>query len=1441
VKKSITQRTDLNVQFLITILIIVATPFLSNAQDTKFEQYGINEGLSQNTVSCILQDKKGFMWFGTRDGLNKYDGYKFIVYKRSLQNKNSLSANDIKAIAEDRLGNLWIATWAGGLNVFNPKDESFIHYRNNPKDFNSISSDYIRTLCFDAEGRLWIGTGDRGLDLYDQQKNKFFHFPYEKDNPGSLSDSTVTTIYEDEKRNLWIGTIKGGLNLYDRSKKSFTRLQHNPLDPESLPNNNIQFITRGSRGNLWIGTYGGGLSSLDRETLKFTSVSTFNEQKNQAKVLLSVAEDRDGNLWIGTENEGLRFLDQDKQSVNAFYHYDNDNTSISSNSVTALYKDSKGNIWIGTFQGGINLINSDIRKFKHYKHKQGANSISSNTITNLYEDSDQNLWISTDGGGLNLFDRRSGIFTPFKQDLKNTNTIASNYVLTSCEDSNKNLWIGTWGEGVSRYDMRSKRFRNYKHDQQTNSLSNNYAFYIFKDSKQRIWIGTYGGGLNLYNPVKDNFKYFVHNEKDPHSISTNYILTIFEDDQGRLWIGTDGGGLNYFDEQNSTFISFKYDETTRSITNNIVNSICQDELGFLWLGTNSGLDKFDPNSKTIVASYFSEQGLANDVVTGILRDAHNNLWIGTTKGLSKFSPATNTFKNFTLSDGIQSNEFRTQCMSKSGIMYFGGKNGFNEFSPDNINDISFDPPIVFTGFQIFNKDVPIVKEGDSSPLHTSIAETKEIVLSYKASVITFEFASLNYTGKEKKLYRYLLEGFDKSWNYIGSKNNVTYTNLDPGTYKLRVSGLTNDGKWSAQEATIKLTVIPPFWKTWAFKFLSLLSFISIIVLIFYFRLSSVKKRNKLLKQEVESRTSELLEANYSLIEINEKVKTQNEKLEEFNLEMVRQSDKILQQQEKIVLQNQTLEETVHQLENTNKTKDRFFSILAHDLKNPVAALTGITDILKIKIQKLNPDEVNTYVDNINQSSHAINKLLKNLLDWAKTHAQEIPYKPVSINIYELVMKNLSLVEQQLRQKYIEVKTEVGSHYCIYADYHMTDTIIRNILSNCVKFTPPYGHIQISARESDVEIEIAIRDTGVGMTEEKIQNLFQTDKKDISVGTSGETGTGLGLIIVKEFLEVNKGSIYVSSILEEGSTFCIKLPKTSAQSSLSDPAAYEHQHTEGIAKISSIDKLSDDKISKIKGKRILIVDDNKEIRAFLRLLLSSTCEIGEAENGIKGLEAAIQFQPSIIISDMIMPEMNGLEFCEKIKGDTLTSHIPVILLTSQTEDAHQLSGYEAGADVYLTKPIKAPILFQVIHNIIVAQERIHEKYAQSNDIYPVNLSLNKLDDEFLTKVIGFIEEHLSESDLDYKKICELTAMSRSLLYMKIKTITGHGVHDLIKSVRLKKGLALLLAGRLNITQIAFEVGFTTPSHFSKSFIKQYGSSPTEYLSNLKKKAKDSFGQ
>lgn len=1407
---------------IITVVSIISC----GAQDIAFEHFGINDGLSQNTVSAIHQDSRGFMWFGTRDGLNKYDGYQFTVYKRNLENKNCISANDIKAIVEDDSANLWIATWSGGLNKFNIKTAQFTHYRNRPGDLTSISSDYIKTLFFDSKGRLWIGTGNNGLDLFDHFSQTFTHFKTNTNNEHSISDNTINDIMEDSENRLWIATAKGGVNLFNPENKKFLRYTHDPQNPNSIPDNNVQFIHEDHNNNLLVGTYGGGLATIEVGTNKVSR--HYHKDYDNSLFLISITEDRDANLWIGTENEGLKFFDQSTNSFKTYIHYDNDISSIGSNSILSLYEDTKGNVWIGTFQGGVNMIYSDVKKFKHYKYRHDENSISSNTVTTIYEDSKENIWIGTDGGGLNLFDPIQKTFSYFTSSGKNP--ICSNYVLTVCEDKNNNVWVGTWGNGISVLDKNHKIVSHHTLDK----ISSKYVFYIYRDSQDRIWLGTYGGGLNRYDQKKNTFQVYTHQEKKPFSISSNYILTIYEDSDKRLWIGTDGGGLNYFEESSGRFYSYKYDKDEISLSNNIINSICEDENKSLWLGTNFGLNQFDPEQKKVSKHFFSENGLPNDVITGLLKDEHNNLWIGTSKGLSKFTPSTYTFKNFTLSDGIQANDFRAQCLSKRGLMYFGGKNGFNEFLPSKIKALDFDPPVAFTSFKIFNKEVPVFqRDSDSSHLTQAISETEEISLTYKESVITFEFASLNYTGKEKKQYMYLLEGFDKSWNFIGTKNNVTYTNLDPGAYHLHVKGLTNDGKWSNNITTIKLTIRPPFWQTWWFKIITVIVCINLVFLIFYLRVSSIKKQNKKLEEDVEKRTKELSEANTYLIESNEEVKLQNEKLEEFNHEMVRQSEKILRQQKKIVVQNQELEETVNQLERTNATKDRFFSILAHDLKNPVAALTGISDELKNSVKILTKEEIGGYLHHISQSSHAIDSLITNLLEWGKSHSKNIPVNRETINVYQLIIKNLALIEQQLRRKHIEFKMGISDHHSIYADYPMADTIVRNVLNNAIKFTPPHGGINVASKEIEDIIEIQVSDTGIGMSQKELSHLFKLEKKHHAKGTNGESGIGLGLIVTKEFLGLNKGDIEVFSVPDQGSTFSLRFPKTKNQDTQNSPSTPSVKK-EHISTPYSIEKIPEEKIEKIKGKRILIVDDNKEIRSFLRLMLSDTCEIFEAAHGKEGIQVAHQSQPALIISDMVMPVMGGLEFCEKIKSDPATSHIPVIMLTSQTQDEHHAAGYAAGADVYLTKPLKHAIFFEVIITIITNQEKIVEKFSTSLDPYPSDIALNNLDEAFVSKMIEYIEAHISEPDLDHTKLCEVTSMSRSLLYTKCKTITGFGVHSFIKSIRLKKGLKILLEGKMNISQTAFQVGFTTPSHFTKSFTKQYGVSPTEYLNNLKKK-------
>ncbi|MDB5013065.1 MAG: hypothetical protein JWQ25_1267, partial [Daejeonella sp.] len=757
-----------------------------------------------------------------------------------------------------------------------------------------------------------------------------------------------------------------------------------------------------------------------------------------------------------------------------------------------------------------------------------------------------------------------------------------------------------------------------------------------------------------------------------------------------------------------------------------------------------------------------------------------------------------------------------------------------------------EPQVVFTNFQLFNEDVKVAQDGDDpSPLKATISRAKKIVLSYKQSAFSFEFASLNYTANAKKQYAYKLEGYDDQWHNLGTKNNITYTNLDHGKYVLQVRGLTNEQKWSDKIAQIELVITPPFWKTWWFKILLFLFVVGLLIGLFYLRLSAIRKRNKQLEREVNIRTQQLSETNTYLLESNEKIKLQNENLEEVNKEIVRKTDKILHQQEQIVHQNLQLESTVKELEATNQTKDKFFSILAHDLKNPISALSGLADLLKTRLAHLNYNEIISYVHDISRSSNSVNNLVMNLLDWARTQSKHLQYQPIDINVHELVIKNIHLAQIQITNKNISCRIDVDISHTIFADYQMINTVIRNILSNSIKFTSVGGEIVLHSEEAKNHVLIIITDNGIGMSAQQMENLNHP-KSQNSVGTSGETGTGLGLQICRDFIKVNNGELDIQSIPEKGSTFTIKLPRALNQiefdgvKNLPGSAPINGTNSEDIAFVSTgIDRiLPESQRQLLKGKRILIVDDNQEIRNYLKVLLSGIFEIFEAQNGLDGMKAAMEYQPDLIITDLIMPVMNGLEFSNKMKTDISTSHIPILLLTGETTVESQISSYEAGADIYLTKPINSQILFRVLFNFIQSRENIRKKFAGTDLLIPDDLDYNKMEREFLEKMSHFIEENLSNSDLDYKKLSEHAAMSRTVLYAKFKTLTGMGVHDFIKNIRLKKSLKLLQEGKMNTSQIAYEVGFATPSYFSKSFVKQFKVTPKEYVSTLKKSAAES---
>jgi len=862
-------------------VLLLSSSSYSQIDEIRFERISIESGLSQSSVLSILQDHKDFLWFGTYEGLNRYDGYTFKIYKTDPNNPNTLSSNNIIYLSEDHLGEIWIGT-EDGLNRFDRKKEQFIRYKNDPNDPNSLSNNYIRYITEDRSGVIWIATYGGGLDQFDRERETFIHYRHDPNDPKSLNHDLVLGILEDSRGNLWIGT-DGGLNRFDREKKEFIRYQDDADDPYGIGRYGVWRIYEDKAGILWFGTWGGGLFRYDPNTKRFKQYrhDPADPYSLSDNIIRSICEDSQGNLWVGTNKSGVDILNPYAAGKNKdqFFHCRNERNnprSLSGNSILSIFRDRSGIIWVGTDFGGINKYDPGKKKFRHYRNLPGnSRTLSNNLITAIYEDSRGIIWVGTNGGGLDQFDRKMNQFNHYVHDPLDSASLSDNIVRSICEDKFNRLWIAT-DYGLNRFDPVHKNFVIYRSNpNDPTTLVHNDVWTLCKDSAGNLWIGTIIGGLCRFDYEKEQFIRYVHDDNDPESLSNNFIWTIREDSEGMLWIGTNTGGLNRFDPAKGTFVHYKaVIEDAGSLSDNKVLCSHQDRTGTLWFGTSNRLNKWNWDTQTF--SHFSvQEGLPSNTIQGILEDDHGNLWISTHNGMSRFDPRSEKFKNYFESNGLQSNEFGVNacCKLESGEMLVGGVNGFNLFHPDSIKENPNIPSVVITNFQIYSKPVPIGEYADGRTiLKEAISETDEITLSHKDNFFSLEFAALHYAAPKDNRYAYMMEGFEKEWNYTSADRRfVTYTNLPGGKYTFRVKAANNDGLWNEEGALLKITVTPPFWQTMGFRGLAILTSIFVFVAIYQVRTRAMRARNKQLEERVAERTAKLEE------EIIEHKRTEKEK------------------------------------------------------------------------------------------------------------------------------------------------------------------------------------------------------------------------------------------------------------------------------------------------------------------------------------------------------------------------------------------------------------------------------------------------------------------------------------------------------------------------------------------------------------------------------------
>lgn len=847
---------------VVTVLLAANMVLFPEGRTIHFKRISSEDGLSQNSLFCMLQDSKGFMWFGTQDGLNKYDGYHFKIYKPEPNDMNSLSHNSIFAICEDFSGMIWLGTLGGGLNRFDPRKEKFFRYPVIPNDPNQINNRFIYTICADKTGIIWVGTLGGGLSKITREKDPANPEKIEEkiltyrrgDDAGSLGSDAVAAIIEDRSGTLWIGTRGQGLDRFDRDTETFIHYRNDPDNPRSLSHNVVTELLEDNSGMLWVGTIA-GVNLMNKETGEFTRYrhEIGDPTSLSSDIVTAIIEDRSGVLWIGTTGGGLNRFNKRTETFTQYRHIAEDPHSLIFDDIFSLYEDRSRILWIGTTGKGLNKFDRE-DKFAHYKsNPTNPDSLNDSFVYSICEDHKGILWIGTSEGGLNKFDRKNNTFNHYVNNPDDPRSLSNDRVRCVYEDRAGVIWAGTEGGGLAKLDRASGTFTIYRNNRNDPaSLSNNLVRSIYEDSSGSFWVGTGGGGLNKMNRATGTFIHYRNRPDDANSIGGNNVYIVYEapSQPGILWLGTRNNGLTRFDPQRETVTRYRANPADpHSLSSNQLTCIYEDSSGILWVGSyGGGLNKSirsKDNNEIVFVHYTEQNGLSNNSIYGILEDGDANLWISTNKGISLFDPRRETFKNFTVKDGLQGSEFNGGAYhkNKSGEMFFGGSNGFNAFFPFNVKENPYIPAVVLTGFRIHNKKVEIA---DQSPLKQSITWTGELLLTHNCNNISFDFAALDFTIPEKNKYAYKMEGFDDDWTFTdATKRFAYYTNLDAGKYTFRVKGTNNDGVWNEEGTTLKITITPPFYATWWFLFLLLLTAAGILIMWYKRRLKNVRIKAEL--------------------------------------------------------------------------------------------------------------------------------------------------------------------------------------------------------------------------------------------------------------------------------------------------------------------------------------------------------------------------------------------------------------------------------------------------------------------------------------------------------------------------------------------------------------------------------------------------------------------
>ncbi|MGA9291851.1 MAG: two-component regulator propeller domain-containing protein [Ignavibacteriaceae bacterium] len=1372
-------------------------------QDYTVAHFDFDNGLPRSRITYLLKDRLGFLWIGTDYCLYKYDGYQFKTYLQGT------GANQIiDCILEDQSGTLWVGT-PKGLNKYNRITDSFALYAL-PMDTSALKSIYeaigIKSLCKSRNGNLWVGTRS-GLYNFNTQKGTFNLIKGKQGQSNILTGKSIGVIYEDEKGNLWIGTgayksKEGGLFLFDLSSGIIKQFVHDPSNTKSLAENWVTAIYQDKLGNLWIGT-NGGLDKFDFTNQAFIhfKYNDHNANSLNSNAIKCISEDSDGNLIIGTWGGGLNKYNLKSEK---FFSYSlNNNLSKNENiNESSLFVDHSGIIWMGTYSNGLYKIVTQPKSLSRAQNsvinsERIKNILRGLSISAIYRDNNGIIWIES-SDGVKSINPDLSIGSDFLNGIPGLDNIGNSIF----KDKTGKLWVGTV-EGLYVIDLKPKKFIRYVHNpEDPNSISDNQITSIAEDSNGVIWLGTFNHGIEKYERSSGTFKHFSLNSSESTlpTFKDQAVWSIFVDNRGFLWVGT-YKGLAIFNPLNETFKWYiPHSNNVSSQWYYYVFDFLEGHNDVIWLATVQGLFRYDRKSDTFT-HYGKDNNLADEIIYSLLEDNHRNIWLSTTTGISMFNPQTKKFRNFGKRYGLNKTYNSTAFKDSAGNLYFGNSSGISIFNPDSLYSDNPAPFIMLTDFKLLDR---------SAQLDSSISVKKNIELNYQQNDFTIEFSALDFINSSQNKYAYKLEGYDKDWIYCGTRHQATYMNLDYGTYTFRVVGSNSDEVWNQNGVSLTITISPPWWRTsWAYFFYGLFSLFTLYWL----------------------RRYEL-----NRVELKDKIK---------------------------------LDETIlKEREETDKMKSRFFANISHEFRTPLTLILGPAE----KIVSTTSDKsIIKDAGIIKRNSKRLLQLVNQLLDLSRLEAGKLKLEASKNNIVSFV-KGIALSFESLsEEKDITLKIESNEEFIeAYFDKEKMLKVLSNILSNAFKFTTQDGKISVSVSECHAEldsasliygkipdkvlndklknfVEIKIKDTGIGIPQEELSKLFDRFYQVDSSFTKEHQGTGIGLALVKELVELHRGSISVASEIGQWTEFTITLPL--GKDHLKDEEIVEVKEaninlseTKNLIP-SNIDENniginSNNIVAADEDKTIiLIVEDNYDMREYIKESLDKDYIVEEAINGEQGVRKAESIIPDLIISDRMMPKMDGNELTRILKNDERTSHIPIIILTAKSGQESKLEGLETGADDYLTKPFDIKELQVRIKNLINIRKKLQQKiskieinaFGKKENISDKPVKLRSIDEKFLNKIQKIVNDHISEEDFSIEELGNEIGMSRSQVLRKIKALTGKSPSLYVRSIRLMKAKKMIENGDGNISEIAYSVGFSSPVYFSKCFKEEFGYSPKNFAS------------